>query len=108
MSLATLAHMVPLYPTLHRQLVSQITSVCLENLRASFPVPVPPERVVLSAQLLAALHLSDGKVGAAAAWRILVDDAVGSAWECLREMGREKGTNNGALWVSLSILSVLV
>jgi len=100
MSLATLAHMVPLYPTLHRQLVSQMTAVCLANLQGSFPVPVPRERAALSAQLLAALHLPDGKVGAGAAWRLLVDDAVSSAWECLREMGRGKGTNNGALWIA--------
>ena len=108
MSLATLAHMVPLYPSLHRQLVSQITALCLANLQASFPVPVPPERTALSAQLLAALHLTDGKVGAGAAWRVLVDDAVASAWECLREMGRGKGTSNGTFCVSFSILSVPV
>jgi len=99
MAFATLAHMVPLYPTLHRQLVSQVTAVCLANLQGSFPVPRPRERVALSAQLLAALHLTDGKVGAAAAWRKLVDDTVGSAWECLREMGGAKGTSNGALLI---------
>ena len=108
MSLTTLAHMIQLYPALHRQLVSQITAVCLENLQASFPVPVPRERAALSAQLLAALHLTDGKVGAGVAWRMLVDDAVGSAWECLHEIGRGKGTSNGALCVAFSVLSVPV
>jgi hypothetical protein len=96
MALATLAQVVPLYPTLHRQLVSQITAICLANLRGSFPVPVPRERAALSAQLLAVLHLADGKVGAGAAWRMLVDNAVGSAWDCLREMGHGKGASNGA------------
>jgi hypothetical protein len=61
-------------------------------------VPLPRDSVARSAQLLAALHLTDGKVGAAAAWRTLVDDAVGSAWECLREMGGAKGASNGALF----------
>jgi hypothetical protein len=104
MSLATLAQMVSLYPTLHRQLVSQITAICLANLQGSFPVPLPQGRVALSAQLLAALHLTDGKVGAGAAWRKLVDDAVGSAWECLGEMGGGKGTSTGACCVWFSIL----
>ena len=108
MSFAALAHMVPLYPTLHRQLVSQITAVSLENLRGSFPVPLSRERVALAAQLLAALHLTDGKVGAGPAWRKLVDDAVGSAWECLCEMGNGKGMNNGAPWVWFSTLRVEV
>lgn len=104
MSLATLAHMVDLYPTLHRQLVSQITAVCLANLRGSFPVLPHRERVAISAQLLAVLHPTDGKVGAATAWRKLVDDAVGSTWECLREMGGGKGTSDGARWIWSSIL----
>ena len=99
MSLATLAHMVPLYPTLHRQLISQVAAVCLANLQGSFPVPLPRERVALSAQLLAALHLTDGKVGTGTAWRKLVDDAIGSVWECLREMGGGNGTSNGTLCV---------
>lgn len=106
MSFAALSHMVPLYPALHRQLVSQITAVSLENLQGSFPVPLPRERVALAAQLLATLHLTDGKVGAGAAWRKLVDDAVGSAWECLHEMGSGKGTNNGAPGVWFLILRV--
>ena len=98
MSFAALAHMVPLYPTLHRQLVSQMTGVSLANLQGSFPVPLPREKVALAAQLLAALHLTDGKVGAGAAWRKLVDDAVGSAWVCLREMGSGEGMGNGTPW----------
>lgn len=76
MCLDILTVVVPLYPTLHRQLHVPLSTVTLKLLDGSaFSTPI---RIVNSAcRLHACLHATGGKVGASGLWRKSLDETIG-------------------------------
>ncbi|KIP10671.1 hypothetical protein PHLGIDRAFT_125372 [Phlebiopsis gigantea 11061_1 CR5-6] len=78
--LQTLAQLVPLYPTLHRALLSSLSNFALRYLNGSSPKPIPPRLLEAASGLYGILHYTGGKVGAANHWRKSVDDTLGFAW----------------------------
>ncbi|EJD01578.1 uncharacterized protein FOMMEDRAFT_142163 [Fomitiporia mediterranea MF3/22] len=84
--LNVLAVVVPLYPTLHRQLASTLSTMSLNFLNGS-PSSTPGALVLSAARLHACLHVTGGKVGGVTLWRKSVDETVAfcsSALEILR------------------------
>ena len=73
--LDTLAIMISSYPSSHRQMSSNISSVTLNFLNGTHTLT--PAAIVSSASRLhAGLHVTAGKVGAAALWRKSLDETV--------------------------------
>ena len=84
--LQTLAHLVPLYPTLHRALLPSLSNLALRYLNGSSPKPIPPRLLEAASELYCVLHYTGGKVGAANHWRKSVDDTLGFAWGALQNL----------------------
>lgn len=76
----TLAHLVPLYPTLHRAMLQSMSSVSLRYLNGSTPKPMSPSLLQAASSLYAVLHHTGGKVGAINQWRKSLDDTLAFAW----------------------------
>ena len=76
----TLAHLVPLYPTLHRSLQSQLSGIALRYLNGSAPKPMSQPLLESASRLYSTLPHTGGKVGAANNWRKSVDDTLAFAW----------------------------
>lgn len=73
--LDVLATVVPLYPTLHRQLTSSLSTTSLNLLNGT--ANATSEAIVSSASRLhARLHTTGGKVGGAALWRKNVEETT--------------------------------
>ncbi|KZT72556.1 hypothetical protein DAEQUDRAFT_704985 [Daedalea quercina L-15889] len=88
LALNTLTHLIPLFPTLHRSLHQQLSSVVLRYLNGSTPRPTPAQLVDAASRLYSVLHFTGGKVGAANVWRKSLDDTLGFAWNALSGMRR--------------------
>ncbi|PCH41467.1 hypothetical protein WOLCODRAFT_89291 [Wolfiporia cocos MD-104 SS10] len=86
--LSTLTHIVPLYPTLHRSLHTQLTALAFASLNGSTPAPTPAVLVSAASRLYTALHATGGKVGAANNWRKSVDETLAFAWGALAALRR--------------------
>ena len=84
--LETLAHLVPLYPTLHRAQASTLSSAALRYLNGSAPRPTPRPLLEAASGLYAVLHHTGGKVGAATHWRKSVDETIAFAWGALHNL----------------------
>ncbi|CAL1701175.1 unnamed protein product [Somion occarium] len=78
--LDTLAHLVPLYPTLHRSLHAALSSSAIKFLNGATPQPTSSRLLSSASRLNALLHYTGGKVGAATQWRKAVDDAILFTW----------------------------
>jgi pre-rRNA-processing protein RIX1 len=76
----TLTGLVPLYPTLHRQLHTSLFNLSLRILSGSYTSPTLPETISDACGLHAVLHFTGGKVGAAPLWRKSLDIALANAW----------------------------
>ncbi|KAF9509877.1 hypothetical protein BS47DRAFT_1300928 [Hydnum rufescens UP504] len=74
------------HPTLHIALQGRLHSVTLAHLSGTFPSISDPSLVQAAADVHSVLHLTGGKVRAAAVWRKSVDSAVTSAGICLHEL----------------------
>lgn len=79
----SLATLISKFPTLHRTLVPQITSMILPFLAGSFPPVHPSSLTQAAAHLLAAMHHIEGKVGGVLAWRNMLDSVLYEAWKCI-------------------------
>ncbi|KAJ3551411.1 hypothetical protein NM688_g4721 [Phlebia brevispora] len=80
LAMEALAHLVPLYPTLHRTLLPSMSSMSLRFLNGSAPKPMSPELSQAASKVYAVLHHTGGKVGAANQWRKSLDDTLAFAW----------------------------
>ena len=92
--LDTLTQIVPLYPTLHRQLANKLSSTSLNLLNGS-PVGTSASVVSSASKLHACLHTTGGKVGSAGLWRKSVDDTISfcfTAAAALRTTSRSEGS----------------
>ena len=85
-ALEALAHLVPLYPTLHRAQLNALSSVALRYLNGSAPRPTSPALLEAASRLYAVLHHTGGKVGAATHWRKSVDETIAFAWGALHNL----------------------
>ncbi|KAF8515002.1 rRNA processing/ribosome biogenesis-domain-containing protein [Gautieria morchelliformis] len=75
-----LTRLVPLYPTLHRQLHTSLFNLSFRILSGSYTSPTLPETISDACCLHAVLHFTGGKVGAAPLWRKSLDTALANAW----------------------------
>ncbi|KAL5507952.1 hypothetical protein ACEPAH_5570 [Sanghuangporus vaninii] len=73
--LDTLATMIPLYPSLHRQMASNLSTVSLNLLNGRHTF-TPAVIVSSASRLHACLHITGGKVGATTLWRKSVDETI--------------------------------
>ncbi|KAL5527690.1 hypothetical protein ACEPAG_6491 [Sanghuangporus baumii] len=73
--LDTLATMIPLYPSLHRQMASNLSTVSLNFLNGRHTF-TPAVIVSSASRLHACLHITGGKVGATTLWRKSVDETI--------------------------------
>lgn len=80
----TLMHLVPLYPTLHRVLLSSLSNLALRHLNGCSPKPTAPRLLRAASGLYSILHYTGGKVGAANQWRKSMDDTLAFAWGALQ------------------------
>lgn len=80
----TLAHLIFLYPTLHRTQHATLSSLCLIYLNGSSPQPIAIPLMEAASQLYSVLHHTGGKVGAATQWRKSMDDTIAFTWGALR------------------------
>ncbi|KZT13037.1 uncharacterized protein LAESUDRAFT_754063 [Laetiporus sulphureus 93-53] len=80
LALATLTHLIPLYPTLHRSLHASLSSLALKHLNGSTPNPTPVALVEAASKLYSTLHVTGGKVGATSLWRKSLDETLSFAW----------------------------
>lgn len=78
--LATLARLVPLYPTLHRASHTALSALSLRFLNGSVPNPTSNALLEAASHLYAVLHFTGGKVGAANLWRKSVDQTLAFGW----------------------------
>lgn len=78
--LETLTHLIPLYPTLHRALLSSLSNLALRYLNGSSPKPTTARLLEAASSLYSILHYTGGKVGAVNHWRKSVDDTLAFAW----------------------------
>ena len=76
----TLTRLVPLYPTLHRQLYTSMFNLSFRFLSGSSTSPTPQDIILDICNLHAVLHFTGGKVGAAPLWRKSLDTALANAW----------------------------
>ncbi|GJJ07200.1 hypothetical protein Clacol_001400 [Clathrus columnatus] len=84
--LESLARLIPLYPTLHRQLQSNLSTFC-SGLLSGKPVGSDPTMVERTCNVLSVLHLTSGKVASSTSWRKTLDTSIVNAWfafGCLR------------------------
>ncbi|KAF8514880.1 rRNA processing/ribosome biogenesis-domain-containing protein [Hysterangium stoloniferum] len=78
--MVSLARLIPLYPTLHRQLYTNMFSFSLRLLSGSSVTPTPNAVITDACALHTVLHFTGGKVGAAPLWRKSLDTAIAQAW----------------------------
>lgn len=83
LAINTLTHLIPLFPTLHRSLHTQLSAFCLRSLNGSAPAPTDPRLFEVCSRLYAVLPVTGGKVGAASLWRKSVDETIGFTWTAL-------------------------
>lgn len=74
--LEVLAVIVPVCPSLHRQLSAPLSTLSLSFLNGS-PSTTPAAIASSASKLHASLHTTGGKVGGAALWRKSVNETVG-------------------------------
>ncbi|EAU84647.2 hypothetical protein CC1G_00166 [Coprinopsis cinerea okayama7 len=78
--LTTLSQLIPVYPSAHKASFASVSSLALGFLNGSHPCPTDVRILYSAARLYATLHLTGGKVGAAAIWRKFVDDTLAFCW----------------------------
>ncbi|KAG6854907.1 hypothetical protein C0991_012097 [Blastosporella zonata] len=78
--LATLTHLVPLYPTLYRASHTTLSTLALRFLNGSAPIPTSNSLLKAASKLYTVLHFTGGKVGAANLWRKSVDETLAFGW----------------------------
>ena len=76
LSLAVLARLIPLYPTLHRPQHTALQSLCLKFLNGSVPRPTDAALLEAASRLYSVLHFTGGKVGAVNLWRKSLDETL--------------------------------
>lgn len=86
MAINSLTRVLPLYPTLHRALHPQLSTICLQLLDGSPVVPLSSETIDSASRLYAILHHTGGKVAAATLWRKAVDDTIMFAMAAFRSL----------------------
>ena len=86
MAINSLTRVLPLYPTLHRGVHSQLLTICLRLLDGSPAVPISSETIDSASRLYAMLHHTGGKVAAATLWRKAVDDTILFAMAAFRSL----------------------
>ncbi|KAL6305864.1 hypothetical protein BKA93DRAFT_824657 [Sparassis latifolia] len=83
LAISTLAHLIPLYPTLHRALQNSLNTLALRYLNGSAPKPTPGPLLEVASRLYSVLPTTGGKVGASNIWRKSIDDTLVFAWTAL-------------------------
>ncbi|KAK0231019.1 rRNA processing/ribosome biogenesis-domain-containing protein [Armillaria fumosa] len=78
--LNTLARIIPLYPNAHRSSHSVLSSLCLQYLNGSAPLPTSMVLLRSSSRLYAVLPATGGKVGASNLWKKTVEEALTFGW----------------------------
>ncbi|PBL02302.1 hypothetical protein ARMGADRAFT_1042114 [Armillaria gallica] len=78
--LNTLARIIPLYPNAHRSSHSALSSLCLQYLNGSAPLPTPMVLLRSSSRLYAVLPATGGKVGASNLWKKTVEETLTFGW----------------------------
>ncbi|THV08346.1 hypothetical protein K435DRAFT_740384 [Dendrothele bispora CBS 962.96] len=84
--LDTLAHLVPLYPNVHRASHSALTSLVTRILMESSSTYNSQCLVKPASKLYSILHCTGGKVGAANMWRKSVDDTLVAVWDAFHSL----------------------
>lgn len=79
LAMNTLSSLVSTYPSLHRTLQTQLSSLALRFLNGSAPRPTPRVLQESASGLYAVLHHTGGKVGGANQWRKAVEDTLAFA-----------------------------
>ncbi|KAF9646174.1 hypothetical protein BDM02DRAFT_3100296, partial [Thelephora ganbajun] len=74
--LETLAQLVLLFPSSHKQLHASLSTLTLEYLNGSSPAPSPKKLMTAASKLYAVLPCTGGKVGASNLWRKSVDETL--------------------------------
>jgi hypothetical protein len=85
--MATLADLVPLYPTLHKASYPALSSLALRFLDGHPHTPIPSSLLNIASRLYCVIHVTGGKVGASTLWRKSLDETVKlgtNAFWCLR------------------------
>ncbi|KIJ56927.1 hypothetical protein M422DRAFT_23065 [Sphaerobolus stellatus SS14] len=80
LAFTSLTNIVPAYPALHRQLHPSLVSLTFRLLSGSATSPTPASVITDACSLHSVLHVTGGKVGAAAQWRKSLDTALSNAW----------------------------
>ncbi|TFK28886.1 hypothetical protein FA15DRAFT_753263 [Coprinopsis marcescibilis] len=78
--LGTIAQLIPIYPNAHRATFANLSSLALGFLNGCHPCPTDPRILRSASDLYSSLHLTGGKVGAAAIWRKSMDDTLAFGW----------------------------
>lgn len=79
-SLTTLTHLVPLYPTHHRTLQPSLSTLSFRLLSGSSTTFTPSETIEDACGLQSVLHFTGGKAGSALIWRKSLDTAIANTW----------------------------
>lgn len=78
--LKTLSQIIPVYPNAHKASFSPLTSLSLGFLNGSHPCPTDARILQSASKVYSVLHLTGGKVGAAAVWRKSMDETLAFGW----------------------------
>jgi hypothetical protein len=95
-SLAVLARLIPLYPSLHRAQHAGLQSLSLKFLNGAVHSSTDPGLLEAASRLYSVLHFTGGKVGAVNLWRKSVDETLTFAWSAFLSL-RTTFPNEGRL-----------